>query len=303
MLIKYKSFKFTAPTLKLINTCNAIIIDWQSQGYDLTLRTLYYQLVSQDIIPNLQIEYKRLGGIINDARLAGLVDWLAIEDQTRNLETRSHWDSPADIIESVAKSYFEDLWIGQKFRPEVWIEKDALKSVIAKTCRKYDVPYFSCRGYTSQTEMWAAGQRLSDYISDGQIPIIFHLGDHDPSGIDMSRDIESRLRMFTEDSGTGIVFQFKRIALNADQIKKYNPPPNPAKLTDSRGSKYVDLHGSKSWELDALSPAVISALLVKNIETVKDNKQFEVRQAAVETSKTMLKKVSKDWNSIVKRLK
>jgi hypothetical protein len=76
------------------------------------------------------------------------------------------------------------------------IEKDALVGVIEDVCRQWDVPYFSCRGYASQSEMWGAGQRLLERIRSGRKVQVIHLGDHDPSGLDMSRDIRERLATF-----------------------------------------------------------------------------------------------------------
>jgi len=167
MKIKYKDFRLSTGSLSLVEQCNEIIEDYTSQGFMLTLRQLYYQLVSRDIIPNTERSYKRVGSIINDARLAGLIDWNAIEDRTRNVRSLSHWDSPADIVETVAKQFRVDMWVGQTYRPEVWIEKDALVGVIEGICHQYDVPYFSCRGYTSQSEMWGASQRMIEHAEGG----------------------------------------------------------------------------------------------------------------------------------------
>ena len=242
--IAYIDKKFSADTIAVIDRANVIIEDYQAQGFDLTLRQLYYQFVARGLIPNKDSEYKRLGGIVNDARLAGLIDWAAIQDRTRNLGSLAHWESPNSIINAVASQYRRDLWAGQPYRPEVWIEKDALVGVIEGVCNELDVPFFSCRGYTSQSEMWAASQRLESYLPD-QKPLILHLGDHDPSGVDMSRDIRERLELFMG----GV--EFDRLALNMDQVQQYAPPPNPAKITDSRAVGYIAIHGDESWELDA----------------------------------------------------
>src|SRR5229473_1094494 len=207
--IAYKSFNFRPATLAMIDKANEIIAEYAAQGFDLTLRQLYYQFVSRDLIPNTQKDYKNLGGIINDARLAGLIDWDTIVDRTRELRALSHWSSPSDIVETCARQFNVDRWAGQPYRPEVWIEKDALVGVFERVCGELDVPLLSCRGYTSQTEMWGAGQRLLKHIKNKQTPIIFHFGDHDPSGKDMSRDILDRLELFI-----GRELRFERLALN-----------------------------------------------------------------------------------------
>lgn len=299
MKIKYKEIRLSTGSLTLVEKCNQIIEDYEAQGFTLTLRQLYYQLVSRDIIPNSQKEYKRVGSIINDARLAGLVDWSAIEDRTRNLRGLSHWNDPADIVDAIASQFRVDMWEGQTYRPEVWIEKDALVGVIEGICQKFDVPFFSCRGYTSQSEMWGASQRMSRHAKSGQVPYILHFGDHDPSGKDMSRDITDRLNLFMGEGG----LEFQRMALNMDQIKLYNPPPNPAKLTDSRCQGYVAEFGQSSWELDALEPKVIAGLIEKMLNELIDRKPWVSRAAEIKTGRRTLQKISDNYEAVEKFLK
>jgi hypothetical protein len=273
--IKYQDQRFNAGSLEIIDAANEIIIEYMDRGFDLTLRQLYYQFVARDLIANKQSEYKRLGSIINDARLAGLIDWDAIVDRTRNLRGLTHWENPRQIVGACIHNYRVDKWEDQPFRPEVWIEKDALVGVISGVCNKNDVDFFSCRGYTSQSELWSAGVRFARRFKYGQTPVIIHLGDHDPSGLDMTRDILFRAEMFAGES-----VEVKRIALNMDQVKKYNPPPNPAKITDSRAAEYIARFGRESWELDALNPELLSDLVNKTIAEYRDNNLWDqaVRQ-------------------------
>lgn len=295
--ICYVERKFSAASKAMIDKANAIIAEYESQGFALTLRQLYYQFVARDLIPNNMKSYKNLGSVVNDGRLAGLIDWSHITDRTRSLKARSHWTDPADIISAVARSYHIDMWENQKYRPEVWIEKDALAGVIEDVCEELDVPYFSCRGYTSQSEMWVGAQRIGAWAKrKKQIPVIFHFGDHDPSGKDMTRDIVDRLQMFMG----GV--KLERLALNMDQVDKYGPPPNPAKLTDSRANAYVAEFGDDSWELDALEPKVITDLVRRNVNALKDKKAWAEDEERLETEKALLAKASSKWESIAARL-
>ncbi len=200
------------------------------------------------------------------------------------------------MVTSCSDQFHVDLWRGQRWRPEIWIEKDALLGVIEGICRELDVPYFSCRGYTSQTEMWVGAQRLLRYKDDGQTPIIFHLGDHDPSGLDMSRDIADRLEMFM--GGT----KLERLALNMDQVQEYTPPPNPAKTTDSRYQAYITKYGRESWELDALEPQVISDLIRANVTRLLDPKKWKARLRERKRARRMLKLASDNWQRVEKFL-
>lgn len=268
--IVYKNKNFSPGTLAIIRRANDIISEYQKLGFILTLRQLYYQFVSRDWIANKQTEYKRLGGIVNEARLAGLIDWGSIEDRGRNVNRIASWDSPNAIVAACVRSYQRDLWEGQDCRPEVWIEKEALLGVIQPVCERERVNYFACKGYTSQSEMWNAGHNR--FAGGNQMPVVIHLGDHDPSGIDMTRDIADRISMFS-----GGLVEVRRIALTWPQIVEYKPPPNPAKMTDSRFRAYAKLFGEDSWELDALSPNVIARLISAEVAKLRDKKLWGVQ--------------------------
>jgi len=285
--IKYQDINFKPASLALIEKANEIIASYQSQGYDLTLRQLYYQFVSRDIIPNTQASYKNLGSVVNDARLAGMIDWNAIVDRTRELRGLPHWSDPSDIVDSCSRQFNIDKWKDQKYRPEVWIEKDALAGVFERVCNELDVPLFSCRGYTSQSEMWVGAQRMLRYRKQKQTPMILHFGDHDPSGKDMSRDIQDRLCLFT-----GREIEFERLALNMDQVREYDPPPNPAKVTDSRAKGYIAEFGDESWELDALEPSVLEELVRGAIVKVVDEEKMEAADKEQERHRETLQLIS-----------
>ena len=270
---RYIDKRFTNPSLTIIASANNIIDEYSKQGFKLTLRQLYYQFVSRDLIPNKQSEYKRLGSIINDARLAGLIDWDSIEDRTRNLQKLPHWNSPAEIVDACINQYKIDKWENQNYRLECWVEKEALAGIIENICNEHDVPFFACKGYNSQSEMQTAGRRFKGYTRKfkgfSQTPVVIHLGDHDPSGIDMTRDTQDRLKMFMGG------MEIKRIALNMDQIERYSPPPNPAKTTDSRYQTYIASFGTESWELDALEPSILVNLIDTTIKSFKDPDLWE----------------------------
>uniref|UniRef100_Q027Z5 Wadjet protein JetD C-terminal domain-containing protein n=1 Tax=Solibacter usitatus (strain Ellin6076) TaxID=234267 RepID=Q027Z5_SOLUE len=299
--ICYRSVNFSAASLAVISAANAILQEYVVRAIVVTLRQLYYQFVVRDLLPNRQSEYKRLGSIINDARMAGLIDWNYLQDRTRNLARLPHWDDPGDIIHSAADSYHRDLWQSQNNYVEVWIEKDALVGVIESVCEQYDVPYFSCRGYTSQSEMWGTGQRLSRRIEQGQTVHIIHLGDHDPSGLDMSRDIKARLEIFLGRRSDSL--QFHRIALHIGQVRRYSPPPNPANVTDSRAEAYMALFGSESWELDALDPDVLTDLIRDNTLAYLDLDLWEEQRRRQESEREVLTKASRKWPQVATFLK
>jgi hypothetical protein len=293
MKIKYKERKFRKKTLEKIEQANEIIEEYEQEDLTLTLRQLYYQFVARGFIPNTQNEYDNLGIVISDARLAGLISWDAIEDRTRNLQANADWKDPGEIVYAAADSFHMDRWVDQRYRPEVWVEKEALVGVIDNICNELDVDYFACRGYVSQSEMWNAGQRFLRYTQQDQVPVIIHLGDHDPSGIDMTRDIVDRLKVFAYGNVT-----LERIALNMDQVQQYNPPPNPAKLTDTRCNSYISKYGSHCWELDALEPKTLRNLVKDAVLKNLDKPKFDAIAEQEEAHRNVLRMVSNNWETL-----
>jgi hypothetical protein len=298
-LIEYTPKVFTPAHMDVIEKATAIAESYRRQGYDLTLRQLYYQFVSRGWIANKDTEYKRLGSILNDARMAGEFDWDYITDRTRNIRGGDgSMTDPADVIDP--NMYAMALWEGQPQRVEVWVEKDALVGVIGQAAGGLRAPYFSCRGYTSVSELWAAARRIEGYLDEGVEQVtILHLGDHDPSGIDMTRDITDRLYTFlTGDGYNAEDLTIKRIALNMDQIRQYNPPPNPAKITDSRATGYIRIFGPESWELDALEPTVLNGLIVPEIRSRIDADMWNERRALQQHGRDTLRAIRRHYADV-----
>lgn len=286
--------KFQTDSLAKISQVNEIVAEYQAMGFAMTLRQVYYQMVARGLIPNKKTEYDNLGSLVSTARLAGLIDWAAIEDRTRKVRFHSSWGSVGSILDSAASSYREDPWDAQDSYVEVWIEKEALDGVIAPACNRWRVPYFSCRGYVSQSAQYEAGKRVATQRDVyGKRVTVIHLGDHDPSGIDMTRDNDDRLSLFAR---MGI--EVDRIALNMSQIEEHRPPPNPVKETDSRKDGYKERFGDESWELDALSPPVIDQLLEEAISDRVNGTAWADSLAAEEERRSTLRQLVENWGGV-----
>jgi len=296
--IKYADLKFKTESEATIRRANSIISEYAAQGLDLTLRQLYYQFVSRNWVRNNQKEYNKLGDVIARGRMAGLIDWDAITDRTRYVRTTPTWESPEEIVATCARTFKFDKWDRQPSYVEVWIEKDALLGVIEGVCKQYEVSYMACRGYASVSEIWRASQRLLSRIERDKQPVILYLGDHDPSGIDMTRDIRDRLNTFLAGSSSPLRPDVRRLALNRDQINLYNPPPNPAKEADSRAKDYIREHGDHCWELDALDPVVIRDLVAEGVRAERDEDAWSESVAEETEARSRLRGVSDRWDDV-----
>lgn len=290
----YVEKNFSDAHMDIIQKANEILSDFEEQGFTLTLRQLYYQFIAQDYFPNTEQSYKRLGGIINDARLAGHISFHRIEDRGRNSQSFFVQPSVIGALDNLEANYAEDLWAEQPYYVEVWVEKDALSSVIERPCTRFAVPFMACKGYMSASAAWEAGQRYKEASANGKKCLLIHLGDHDPSGIDMTRDNSERLSLFSQSD-----VEVRRVALNMDQVRRHNPPPNPAKMSDSRSGEYVARFGRTSWELDALTPSIIDTLITQEIESVLDLAAWSDTLGRQRQNRETLRKISEHAEDVM----
>ena len=263
--IQYIETRFRERSLALLSHCEEVIDAYQEQGLTLTLRQLYYQLVVANIIENQEREYKNLGALVNRGRLAGLLDWDAIEDRTRVPETPRQWRGPRQIVQAATEQYRLDRWKDQAFHVELWVEKDALAGVLRPIADDWHITLMVNRGYSSQSAMHEAAARLRQAERGGRENRILYLGDLDPSGEDMVRDIDERLNQ-TFGARTRVI----KLAITPEQVEEYQPPPNPAKLTDSRAAAFVAKHGYDSYEVDALPPTALRDIINAAVDEYLD---------------------------------
>jgi hypothetical protein len=325
--IQYRKYRPRPLSIQVIATCNKILKDYTDQNLDLTLRQLHYQLVANDLYPDEWIDeeynekmglhpetkntdknYDRLGNLIVAAREGGMVDWDHIKDRGRNISRFAHWRDPTHFINHATRQFSIDMWADQPKRVEVWVEKDALSQVIENAADPFDCPTFATKGYMSASAAWDAGHnRFLKWAQEGQDIVILHLSDHDPSGIHMSQDVQERIDMFSRayiPDQLQCNITVKRIALTMDQVQQYDPPSNPAKDTDSRKPAYVAQFGvNESWELDALDPPVLVALIQQHIREEMDESLYDLCRDREAADSSMLRTVASNWTSVVRHLR
>ncbi len=281
----FREVNFRGDSLELIAHTEKVVRAYEADGLKLTLRQLYYQLVTQNIIKNEEKSYKRLGGLLSDARLSGLIDWGVIEDRGRRPLIWSDFTNISECCESAIDTYRKPRWNGQDHYVELWVEKDALSGVLRPLASEYHVTMSVNKGYSSQSAMYDASKRFHYFgAEEGKHSTLLYLGDHDPSGEDMVRDIQDRLNMF------GVFVDVQKIALTTAQVEEYDPPPNPAKLTDSRAAEYIRRHGPYSWEVDALPPKELQQLIEEAILGIVDLELMDGIKDEEEVEKTKARK-------------
>lgn len=285
MKVPFRDKRFSSQSLALLYQVQRIIAEYMAQDIAMTLRQLYYQLVSRGYIENTQRAYAKLSRLLTDARYCGEVDWDAIEDRIRVPRRPSQFENVLDLIRCAKASYRLDRWEGQKYYVELFTEKDALSSVLHPITQKWHIYFNVNRGYASATAMYDAAKRYIHETNKEKKPILLYLGDHDPSGLDMIRDIRDRLEEF-EVLDLALI----HIALTTKQVKQHNPPPNPAKISDPRAKEYITNYGEKSWEVDALRPELLIRLVEGSIAKFVDT---ELMNKIIAREKRDMKKLEK----------
>lgn len=317
---RFRKNRFSQEKVVLLTKISGIIGEYQAQNIKLTLRQLYYQLVSRDIIANTLKEYSKLSDLVTTARYNGLIDWDAIEDRIRVARRHVEFDDIYDLVESAKQSYRLDRWKGQDFYVELFTEKDALASVLKPIADKWHIYFSVNRGYTSASAMYDSYERFDDIIKNTEKHcVLLYLGDHDPSGLDMVRDIKDRLVEFLMGDLVDEEEEFKNarriyiedridvvhIALTTEQVNKYKPPPNPAKMTDPRARWYVERFGKTSWEVDALRPEIMMKMvndsILSYVDVEKMNKIISLEKTTIKPLEELALKLKKKFDAAKKK--
>ena len=238
-------------TIDIIETAHAIL----EEAHPMTVRQVYYQLVSRQVIKNTRSQYQAVSNALRDARKAGVIPWEWIEDRLRRPRSVAMWDDPKDFA-SVARQYRRDVWPTQTEYLEVWLEKDALSGIFEDVLSGYGVTLQVGRGYDG----WDSIRNAAERYNISEQTTILYFGDFDPSGEDMVRSLGERLRFFKTSP------EIIKCALNADDVSRYNLPPDFAKRSDSRAAAFIEKHGDVSVELDALPSQVLRARLISEVE-------------------------------------
>lgn len=294
---KFEDWNPGAEKLRLLDISAEIIDEYALEGFDLSVRQLYYQLVSRDEISNDKTSYDRIKDMLTRGRNAGLIDWDMIVDRTRQVSRNSHWRNESSIIKAAAESFAIDKWGSQPYRILVMVEKDALSGVLRPVCEELDIEFSANKGYASSSHLYRVAKTMKEWTeaedeSDKQIPLVLYFGDHDPSGLDMDRDLRKRLSMY---SGLEFV-EVSRMALTYSQIEEHQPPPNPTKITDSRAEGYIIEFGNSSWELDAMEPRLLADLVRTEVALYRDDYLWNIEKQVEENMRFRLEELAENFS-------
>lgn len=277
--------RFSSKSKGLLVKINSIMEEYAVAGYDVSLRQLFYLLAGHGHIPKTEESYKNLGNLVSNARLAGIIDWDMIRDRGRGAVHQPHCESVPDVVSRMKYGFVVDMWARQPAYVEVFVEKQSLEGVLEPVCGALDIPFSSNKGYSSSSAYYDASKRYLAAANAGKELHVIYLGDHDPSGLDMSVDIDCRFTRFIQTVLDGSILsdeeiasvdprphELHRLALNMDQARQMRLQSSPAKMKDPRANEYVRRFGTHdTWELAAIEPRELVKLVQDAVDSLIDS--------------------------------
>lgn len=262
--IEYEQYRPRGRTLKVIFEAKK----FADAEKPVTVRQIFYHLVSKGILRNTENEYQNLDKKLVRARKAGFIPFEWIMDRSRNPLIIPLYDSPFHYLQENIEYYYKDTWKSQRCLIVILLEKEALAEIVWGIASYYNVPVFPTRGYSSWSIFHDKFRKVADKYPDKPL-VMLVLGDYDPSGFDISRDYREKLEFL--GISPHIV---ERVALTRDQVIKYQLPPLPMKSKDPRAERFRREHGESVVELDALKPSLLRQLLNEAILKYLDMEAF-----------------------------
>jgi hypothetical protein len=248
-----------------------------------TIRQLFYRLTVEGVIAKTEAEYKTVVRLTGEMRRAGLLPFEWIADSTRWMRKPRTFDSLEAALQITAQTYRRSLWAESSDYVEIWIEKEALAGVVVDVTNEFDVPLMVTRGYPSLSFVQSAAEAMN---ARSQFTYVYYLGDHDPSGVDISRKLEEDLHEFTFG-----ISEFERIAVTPAQIEAWQLPSRPTKTTDTRAKRFR----GESVELDAIPAPELRELVRGPIESHVDHHQLEVLRTAESEERRLLMQMAESF--------
>ncbi|MEP7105869.1 MAG: hypothetical protein ABI838_08485 [Chloroflexota bacterium] len=258
------------------------IIEIVAENQPVTVRQVFYRMVSAGLIAKSEGEYNgTVGRLLRDLRLEGAIPFGWIADNTRWMRKPTTYGSVEDALRQTARYYRRAVWRDLDQYVEVWLEKDALAGVLIEETDPYDVPLMVTRGYPSLSYLHEAAEAIEGIDKP---TFIYYFGDHDPSGEDIRRNVERRLREFAPDAD----ISFVHVAVTAEQITQWQLPTRPTKRSDTRAANFR----GESIEVDAIAPQQLRDMVRGVIGQHVDDERLRVLRVAEQSEREILMRLA-----------
>lgn len=257
-------------TREEIAAIRAAILAALTEDHPMTVRQVFYRLVALRIIAKTEAEYKTtVGRLLTQMRIEGEIPFAWIADNTRWQRKPRTFSSLEEALRRTAQTYRRAVWDNQPAYVEIWLEKDALAGVLYEETAEWDVPLMVTRGYPSLSYLYEEAEEIG---AQEKPAYLYYFGDFDPSGVDIPRNVEARLREFAPEAE----IHFERVAVTPAQIAEWDLPTRPTKQTDSRSRRFA----GESVEVDAIPPRTLRSLVRECIERHVNERALHVLRVA-----------------------
>lgn len=278
-------YKTRENTLKIYNGVQAIFNEY---GAPLTVRQVFYQLSSRGLVDKTENGYRQAQNVLKEMRFKGIIPFNYFADNTRYQIKPDSYDGLTGFLDSMQDFYRRDFWKSQNTYIQIWVEKDALRSVFAPITQKYDIPLMVARGYSSLTFLTEASEEIRHFQRKGKTAYIYQFGDYDPSGVNAGETIQETFEILCP----GVYYE--RAALTPGQIEAYELQTRPTKGTDTRIKSFGT---DESCELDAMPPDALRQLITNCIEQHIDPQELERHKATETVERESLKHFNDNYKN------
>jgi hypothetical protein len=281
----------SAATIILERAC----VDILREIHPASVRAVAYQLFNRKLLPDMSTaSTQKVSRILTAARKTGVIPWAWVVDETRALEHRPSWASPAAYVATVATSYRRDRWEQQRTRVEVWSEKGTVRGVLKPVLDDYGVGFRVMHGFGSVTVIHDVAE-MSDSLDE---PLqVLYVGDYDPSGLYMSE--EDLPRRLNEEDASVDVHRIALLPSDLDDLTLHKALfPAATKKSDSRHTWFARHHGDWCLELDGLSPVMLRHRVEDAIARCIDWKMWSHDEALERVQLDSLNQVLQGWSSL-----
>lgn len=208
--------------------------------------------------------------------------WFA-DSSRRGYFTYTYRDA-ADFVLAMQSYYRADLWRDAEARCEVWCESRSIAGVLLGTCKELAVDLYPCGGFPSLSFVHDAAI-LTNRLGDPRPLHVFYIGDYDPAGVLIDSNLERELRLHLDDD---IDLHFRRLAINPDQIERYDLPTKPRKKTDKRA-----LHIRETVEAEAMPAHLLRQIVREAVEALLPAGALYAAQAAEQSERAHLEQMAR----------
>lgn len=259
-----------------LDAVDVAIIEAVDLEHPVTLRGVYYRVVSAGAVDKTETGYRLVGRQLLKLRRSGAVPYSWITDGTRWITKPETHTDVEQMLADAAASYRRALWHDQAVDVHVFAEKDAISGVLLPVTAEWDVPLGVLRGYSSESFAHSVAESLRYSFHAGKGGVyVYQLGDHDPSGLDAWRAFVATVCGFLQPHGFDPYVNFERLAVTPDQIDELGLPTRPTKRSDTRARSFT----GESVEVDAIPPSVLRGLLSEAIEQHIDPVQLRLTRS------------------------